>query len=485
MPTRDLEDLSTALVLLRRFRGESQERVAAAAGIHASSLSEYEKGKKEPSDRNLRRILAALRVPLFYFDALLVCLRAARQVLAACDALLGGGSDAAIEAAAAAAGRGAEGLTRAAFLLAGGATPPPEPSANDRLAAPGLRDELEPFSHPERMALIQAGTRFRSWALAELYCANSLDAVADQPQRAMELAELAVHIAHLVPGTDNWRRQLVAHCETILGNAFRVSGNLPVAEEAFARSRAAWPVGERDAYDLLDVSRRLELEASLSREERHIGEALDFHDRALALCPPASIPRILVNRAKTLEEGGEHARALATLAEALSIIDPADLPLLFAARFNVIVNLCDLKRYAEAEPLLPEVRELAERLDKKLHRVRLRWLEGRIAAGLGQVEEAIAAFREVRDAFASRKIAYDAALVTLELAVLLAEQGRTAEVKQLASETETIFKAQRVERERLGALRLFCEAAQRERLTAELARRLLDDLRRETVAPGR
>jgi len=79
---------------------------------------------------------------------------------------------------------------------------------------------------------------------------------------------------------------------------------------------------------------------------------------------------------------------------------------------------------------------------------------------------------------------YDAALVTLELAVLLAEQGRTAEVKELAGETAAIFKAQGVERERLGALVLFRQAADAERLTAALARQLLGEFRRTVALPG-
>jgi hypothetical protein len=84
----------------------------------------------------------------------------------------------------------------------------------------------------------------------------------------------------------------------------------------------------------------------------------------------------------------------------------------------------------------------------------------------------------VRDEFVARKIAYDAVLATLELAVFLAEQGRTAEVKELAAETAPIFKARRVERERLGALTLFRRAADEERLTAALARRLVREFKR-------
>jgi len=82
----------------------------------------------------------------------------------------------------------------------------------------------------------------------------------------------------------------------------------------------------------------------------------------------------------------------------------------------------------------------------------------------------------------ARKIAYDAALATLELAVFLAAQGRTAEVKELAAETAPIFKAQCVERERLGALTLFRQAADEERLTAALARRLVREFKRAAAS---
>ena len=51
-------------------------------------------------------------------------------------------------------------------------------------------------------------------------------------------------------------------------------------------------------------------------------------------------------------------------------------------------------------------------------------------------------------------------------------------VQALARETEKIFKSQQVERERLGALRLFCQAAMKEKLTAGLARQLMVELRK-------
>jgi len=68
---------------------------------------------------------------------------------------------------------------------------------------------------------------------------------------------------------------------------------------------------------------------------------------------------------------------------------------------------------------------------------------------------------------------YDVALALLEIAVLLLEVGRAADVKALALDLAQVFQANGVHREALAALRLFQEAAGRKEATAELARRLL------------
>jgi hypothetical protein len=145
-------------------------------------------------------------------------------------------------------------------------------------------------------------------------------------------------------------------------------------------------------------------------------------------------------------------------------------------RFGVIVNLCGLGRYDDAERLLPEVRAMAVPQGKRLDLLRLRWLEGRVAGGLGRIDEAVGRLTSVKEEFADLGIAYDAALATLELAVLLLDHGRTAEVRELAEQSKRIFDAQGVAREALATLEVFREAAAREALTAAFVRRLLDEL---------
>jgi transcriptional regulator with XRE-family HTH domain len=489
-PARDLEDLPATLAQLRELKGWTQEDLARASGVRASSICEYETGKTVPTDRSLGRLVAAFGLSLPLFDVLCGLTRAARAAMSHGGAPPAGVSPEEIADLAQGTSREVQEFLQATLpiALAGlaaawGAGSDAPWTAEDRLAAPGLRAALAPFSWAERKGLVQAGRRFRSWALAELYCADSVEAAADDPGEAVELAELALYIADRSPGDLGSRSSLRSSVLAFLGNARRVHGDLVGGREAFALSREAWPASGGGANGLLDGSRRLELEASLLTSERRSVEALALLDQALAICPRGSMARILVKRAKTLEELDDYEGAIAALEAASPLLDASDEHLLFAHRFNLAENLHQVGRHAEAEPMLPEVRELVDRLDKAVDRVRFRWLEGRIAAAVGRMGEAVAALREVREEFVELGIAYDAALATLELAALLAEEGKTAEVKALAAESAPIFAAQRVERERLGASTLFCRAAEEERLTAALARRLVGAFKRSAPKP--
>ena len=57
-----------------------------------------------------------------------------------------------------------------------------------------------------------------------------------------------------------------------------------------------------------------------------------------------------------------------------------------------------------------------------------------------------------------------------DLAVMYLRRGRTAEVRQLAEEMIAVFQAQNLPADALCALRLCAAAAQREELTAAMAR---------------
>jgi hypothetical protein len=127
---------------------------------------------------------------------------------------------------------------------------------------------------------------------------------------------------------------------------------------------------------------------------------------------------------------------------------------------------------------------LAAKLGNDLDRLRVRWLEGRLFVGLGKKDEGIGTLFRVREELISRGMAFDAALVSIEMAVIYLEEQRTEEVKNLARQMASVFRLQGVHREALAALKLFRDAAERQTVTLELARKILSYLRRAKKDPG-
>ena len=65
------KDFGTYVRSLRQQKGLSQEEVAHRAGIHVTYLSGIERGRRNPSLKNIRRIAMALDIgigELFSFD---------------------------------------------------------------------------------------------------------------------------------------------------------------------------------------------------------------------------------------------------------------------------------------------------------------------------------------------------------------------------------------------------------------------------------
>jgi transcriptional regulator with XRE-family HTH domain len=476
------EDLRLALVVLRALRVWTQAQMAAEAGLAPSVLSEYERGQRKPSRRAVERAARAVKVRPEALDRLLSALRSLRESMEV------GAPASSRDAAVDEISRAMEALVRVAGELAFRESAPerePAPAPEDRAAAPDLWKRLQRYTPTEQRLLIEEGAEFKSWALCELLCSESEEAARDSADRALELAQLALRIAELAPGRRAWGCRIQGYAWAHLGNARRVSSDLLGADEAFRRSERLWRAGAIGDLGPLDEARLLDLKASLRRAQGRFGEARELLDRALTVDRGGRAGRILLKKATVLEALGEIEEAIATLHQAAPWVEAENSPqLLFALRFNLAVNLCFLERPSEAESLLPGLWELAKELGQGLDLVRLRWLEGRVAAGLGRREEARVALEETLGEFTQREIAYDAALVSLELAVLSLEEGRTGEVKKLAREMAWIFQAQGVHREALAALRLFQEAAEQEAVTVEMARRLTAYLHRAQNDPS-
>ncbi|HYL05704.1 MAG TPA: hypothetical protein VE075_06675, partial [Thermoanaerobaculia bacterium] len=102
--------------------------------------------------------------------------------------------------------------------------------------------------------------------------------------------------------------------------------------------------------------------------------------------------------------------------------------------------------------LLWRCRPLLVEHGNALELVRLRWLEGRIYAGLSDFSRAELAFQETRAGFAKHEQVYPAAIAGLDLAALWARQGRFTEIHSLAQEMIATFRALRIAREAIVTL---------------------------------
>jgi hypothetical protein len=145
--------------------------------------------------------------------------------------------------------------------------------------------------------------------------------------------------------------------------------------------------------------------------------------------------------------------------------------------------LTGVGKAAEAEEMLPDLRRLQAQVGNGLNQIRMRWLEGKIDAGLGRLDLAIKTLSGVLDAFDKEDVRYDEAQAGVELAGLYLKKGRTADAKRLVFRMVPVFKAKGVHVEAQKALALFRRAVETETATPELAGRVADYLRRAQVDP--
>jgi transcriptional regulator with XRE-family HTH domain len=350
-----------------------------------------------------------------------------------------------------------------------------------RRKAQDLWERLKSASRQERREAVAVLPELQNWALAERVCEASIRAAAHKAEDALDLADLALFIAKRVEGNEGWRPRLEAYCWAHIGNARRVANDLAGADKAFLRVWELWRADPASGLNLLPEWRLLDLEASLRGEERRFSEALELLERAKAAVEKGNVlamARILLKKEHVLEQMGNTQGALAALAEAAPFVDASGDPRLLLALLSKLVNnLCLSERYIEASERLSQVRELAIQQGNDLDMLRVAWLDARLASGEGRTEDAVAGLERVRQDFTARGLPYDAALASLDLALLWLKVGRSKEVLEIARAMTWIFQAQGISREALGALTLFREAAQSEAVTVDLVQKVIAEVR--------
>ncbi len=355
-------------------------------------------------------------------------------------------------------------------------------------AAAGLLEELTAMPGVERSERIRTEVRFHALKLCDLLLGRSREAWFRDPARGVELARLAVEVAGWLD-VGYYGEALVEEERALawayLGNALRISSDLRSAEEALLRALEHYRRGGEDALTGAQV---LSFMASLRTSQGRFKEAAGLLDRAILVYRDSNEGhlegRALIKKGLAIGYSGRVKTAIRLIRGGLSRIDLAEEPhLLISARHNLIGFLNESGRSEEALRVLEQTRGLYFTLGDPTHLIRLRWLEGRISRDLGRLDQAEAALREARDGFVEHGIGFDAARVSLDLATVYLQQGRTGELKGLAEEMVPVFESRDVHQEALAALLLFRQAAEAEEVTLGLLEKIGGYLQRARQNP--
>ena len=272
----------------------------------------------------------------------------------------------------------------------------------------------------------------------------------------------------------------------VLGEAQRQADMLRDSEASFNRAEELL---ENGSGDLIVIGRVRYFKALLRHVQGRYEEALELFRRTVREFRSAGdnhlVGSALIDRATTLREVGELEAAADSVQAGLKLIDSSRNPRMeLVGKHNLTLFLQELGRADEALDLVGEALTLHARLGGELDKLRLRWLEGKLASLQGDHDRAQAAFEEVREAFIERSMPYDAALVSLDLAGVYVVRERFGEVLELAGEMLAVFQALAIDREAIAALFFLQEAVKARQVSLALLGELGTYLKRVQREPG-
>jgi tetratricopeptide (TPR) repeat protein len=268
-----------------------------------------------------------------------------------------------------------------------------------------------------------------------------------------------------------------AHC--LAGNARRLIGSEVDAEIAFGNTAyflARSPVSCDRAFYCRSL-------AVLRWEQGRIDEAvaLLFHSAGIfeENGAVAEESTCLALAGLLYLEEGDAQRALAPLRTArLGMPAPCRPWLSIRSRLALALALADLGHLGRARWMRQEAWRLYSLLTSEDEQFHAHWLEGRICVRLGAWQEAFDLLDGVRARFTAAGLLPEAALATLDLALLLARSNRTPEIGALIESFAAAFGAVDGLDIALRGLRSFPRDLETSRNPAEIAAGIASYLRR-------
>ncbi|HSK80361.1 MAG TPA: hypothetical protein VLQ45_28165 [Thermoanaerobaculia bacterium] len=282
------------------------------------------------------------------------------------------------------------------------------------------------------------------------------------PEGMLRCSMLAVRLADSL-SPERYGLKLLADLKAkawgYLANAYRITDQLGAAEEGFVKAIAYLQMGSGAPHIKTLIG---EMFAALVRDQRRFSLAAELLEALLSYYRETgdeeAFTRTLLSRAIVAGQDNNPEDAIRWLAGVLRYL-PHESDLKLSTIHELTINLIDAGYPAEAEAVLKKHVRLYRR-SGKLNVLRRFWLQGRIAAALGNSRRAEGDLHVARLGFRKAGQHYDAALVSLDLALIYARAGQRTSTIRLVDEMVRTFRELGIAREAIASLlllRKYCD----------------------------
>jgi tetratricopeptide (TPR) repeat protein len=177
---------------------------------------------------------------------------------------------------------------------------------------------------------------------------------------------------------------------------------------------------------------------------------------------------VLIKKGLSTGYTGDPEEGINLLSRGLRLIDrKRDPKLVFQALHNFLLFRVDLGEFKNARRQIWDMRPLYTFQGDQIAHLKLRGIEGRVFAGLGELDRAARAFQQAKEGFLKAGLDYDAALISFDLATVWLRERKQEDVRRLLQEMLDTFRARYIAREGIATLIMLRNAANRSELTID------------------
>jgi tetratricopeptide (TPR) repeat protein len=347
---------------------------------------------------------------------------------------------------------------------------------------------LESLNPQTRFAIVEVSESFHTRGLYDRLLEASRWYMRTEPVEAIDIVRLAIMVAErLNPAAFGESRvsDLLASAWAALGNVKRIAADFEGARRAF---KEAWRIVAEGTGDPLAAAHIIGLEASYIKDigefetaESSLEEALEIYKQAHDTHQEG---RTLIQMGDVIGYANPE-RGLIHIRKALAFIDAGKEPRLeLCARHDLAWFLNESGQAEEALAVLDRARPLYGQFQDDFTQLRLHWLEGKIAASLGDLSGAESIFGQLWEELRVRDLNQEVVLVTIDLAEALTWNGDVARAAELATQCYSIMKSWGLHRDALSAWLVLQKTLAQGHGIGDIFQRIEQYYRRHWVRPA-